>query len=96
MKPTIGRDVHVLGIRSNGSNVHPGKITRVWDDNGDTLEGPVMVNAVVFPDGGGYTNCSSIRLYDTKVQAEAAIENEGGEAFAAYVPWHGNRAEPGT
>lgn len=91
MKPTIGRDVHVLGIQSNGSDVHPAKITRVWGE-GDTTDAPVTVNLIVFPDNGAPVNHTSIKLFDTREKAEAARSEE---AVVAFVPYHGDRAEPG-
>lgn len=91
MKPTIGRIVIALGgpVVSNGTNVAPAIITRVWSDR-DTREedqdaAPILINATAFPDMAGAQILSSTRLFDTKEQAEKAYE-PGGPAVAYWPP----------
>lgn len=68
---TIGRTVHVCGIYSNGSNVHPAVITRVFGTH-DTDQGPAAVNLTVFPDLRPLECHSSVPLYSTEQEALAA------------------------
>lgn len=77
--PTIGRTVHVCGVLSNGSNVHPGIITRVWGA-GDTDHTPVRINVTVFPDCLAPQVHSSVPLYADDLQAMSA------GCVAAYWP----------
>lgn len=64
-KPSVGRIVIVpvdaINLPSNGSDVAPAIITRVWSDT--------MVNLQVFLDAGSVVAKTSARLYD---DAEAA------------------------
>lgn len=96
MKATIGRIVIALGgsVVSNGTNVAPAIITRVWADHAeehgrDTREStddkPVLINVNAWPDLGTEKHLVSIRLFDTKEQAEKAYE-PGGPAVAYWPP----------
>jgi hypothetical protein len=79
MKPTIGRQIIVKGIVSNGSNVHPAVVTRVWSD-AEPSDAIVLVNATVFLDHAPPLFRGSIRMVET----EAA-----GDEYAAtcgYTP----------
>ncbi len=71
MKPTIARMVVVLGVLNAGTNVAPAVITRVWGD-GDTLNGPVLVNLHAFGDWDAPSIFTSVPLFDT---AGAAAEH---------------------
>lgn len=84
MKPTITRDVIVLGIESNGSTEHPAKITRVWADS-DTKDSAVLVNLTVFPDGAAPFPQGSVLLFDNRDQA---MQHRGGNerVLAAFWP----------
>ncbi len=84
MKPSICRDVIVHGLNSNGVLEHPAKITRVWAE-GDTAEGPVMVNVTVFPDCGQPIPRGSVRLYESKEEALAA-QTISSDPMVAYWP----------
>lgn len=91
MKPSIGRIVIVLGgpAVTNGTNIAPAIITRTWSDR-DTREDdpdakPILINATAFPDLAGAQHLGSIRLFDTKEQAEKAYEH-GGPAVAYWPP----------
>jgi hypothetical protein len=83
MKVSIGLMIITLGVlASNGTDEHPAIITRAWSDK-DTADGPVCVNATVFPDLHSVpaVGQGSIMVYDTRELAEAAQErvNEIGE-----------------
>lgn len=96
MKATIGRIVIALGgaAISNGTNVAPAIITRVWADNAEehgrdtrsaSDDKPVLINVTAFPDLKTEQHLSSIRLFDTKEQAEKGYE-PGGPAVAYWPP----------
>lgn len=76
-KPSPGRIVLVpvdaLGVPSNGAEVVPGIITRVWSDT--------MVNLQVFTDAGAVVAKTSAKLYDTAEDA-AAGEPSAERAYA--------------
>jgi hypothetical protein len=65
----IGQAVVTLNVSiNNGTNEHPGVITRVWGQNDGDL-----VNASVFPDTmPQVVSASSIALYENKSAAVAA------------------------
>lgn len=87
MKASIGRTIIVLGIHSNGSDEHPGVITRVWS-NKDTAEEPVMVNATVFPDCSAPVSRGSIMLHDSRAAAAqwASQQPPGHASVLAFWP----------
>lgn len=66
-KPSVGRIVLVpvdaINLPSNGAEVVPGIITRVWSDT--------MVNLQVFLDSGAVVAKTSARLYDDAAAAAA-------------------------
>jgi len=65
MKASIGRIVIVRTIQDfNGSHFHPGIITRAWSDT--------MVNVKVLPDCGAPFDSTSVTLYATQAEGEAA------------------------
>lgn len=84
MKPSIGRDVHLLGLAGNGAEFSAAKITRAWSEL-DTASGPAAVNLIVFVDGGPPVHLSSVMLFDTKA---AALAHRGADprAHAAFWP----------
>lgn len=67
---TLGRTVTVLGVNSNGSDEHPGVITRAWSGR-DTKEGAVAVNLTVLPDLAPPVCHSSVMLHHTEQEARA-------------------------
>jgi hypothetical protein len=59
-----------LGLPTNGAEVVPAIITRVWSDT--------MVNLQVFTDSGPVVAKTSVRLYDTPEDARAGAPNAEG------------------
>lgn len=78
MKPSVGSIVHVeVPIEgNNGSTVAPGIITRVWNDR--------MVNVRVLLDGPDVRWMTSVTLYDSQDDLEAARIDT--TMHAAYWP----------
>jgi hypothetical protein len=78
MKPSIGSLLIVVGLyaRSNGADVAPGVVTRVWSDD--------VVNVTVLPDCKAPQPATSVKIYDGEEAARAAVE--AGESSAAYWP----------
>jgi hypothetical protein len=74
MKARISFPIVVMGPIYNGTTEHPALITRLMGDrDADTVDGPVVVNAVLFPDGGGDPQTqTAVHLYDTRDLAVAA------------------------
>lgn len=73
MKARVSFPIVVMGPIANGSQEHAAIITRVWEPEKDTVDGPVIVNATMFPDGGGETQFQNqIHLYDSRDAAIAA------------------------
>lgn len=89
MKASIGRVIIVKGrvVTSNGSDLAPALITRVWSGE-DTRNQPVMVNCTAQPDLAGNQHIGSVMLYDTEEEALAAraIQAEPGNTPVAYWP----------
>lgn len=88
MKASIGRIVVLIGHSSNGTDEHPAIITRAWSEH-DTRDGPVSVNLTVFPDfvapdERAARPYSSVMLFDTREEAEAAKAQQSGPV--AYWP----------
>lgn len=84
-KPSVGRIVHVVGgpAVSNGADVAPGIVTRVWSESPD---GDFWtINATVFPDCGisPAQSASSVYLYETE---EVARERSSANAAAFWPP----------
>jgi hypothetical protein len=80
VKPSVGRIVHVFADprHNNGADVAPAVITRVWLE-----DEPPTVNVRVLLDGEGAPPwLTSVPLYDTREDAEAAHARLG-EKFAA-------------
>ncbi len=72
MKARVSFPIVVMGPIANGSQEHAAIITRVWSD-GDTENGPVTVNALMFPDGGAEPVFQNqINLYDSRELAVTA------------------------
>lgn len=72
MKARLGYPIVVMGPIANGTTEHAALITRVWSE-GDTKHGPITVNALMFPDGGGEPqHQNQILLYDSREKAVAA------------------------
>lgn len=74
MKARISFPIVVMGPIFNGTTEHAAIITRLWGDpEADTIDGPVTVNATMFPDGGGDAqHQASILVYDSRAAALAA------------------------
>lgn len=84
MKARVSFPIVVMGVIANGAMEHPAIINRVWSDL-DTVDGPVAVDATMFPSGGGDAQFqSSIMLHDSRELAVAA----GGGRRVAY--WAAN------
>ena len=84
MKPRMSWPIVVMGPIANGSQEHAAIITRVWEPEKDTLDGPVTVNAVMFPDGGGeHQFQNQILLYDNREAAVASGLNHRCAYYAA-------------
>lgn len=72
MTPRLSFPIVVMGPIYNGSTEHAAIITRVWD-KGDTVDGPIKVNATMFPDGGHTPEFQNqIWLYESRDEAVAA------------------------
>ena len=69
MKPSVGRIVHVFADprHNNGADVAPAMITRVWNE-----DEPHSVNVRVLYDEDHTGWMTSVPLYDTREDAEAA------------------------
>lgn len=82
-KPNVGRAVLVMGgpAVSNGTDVAPAVITRVWSDD--------LVNVTISPDGSnGVRACTSVRLYRDEMAArDARSKAPEGSGTAAYAYW---------
>lgn len=76
--PSLGRTVLFAGeqARSNGADVAPAVITRVWAEH---PEGGWLVNLQVLPDNAPPVPATSVRLVDDEDTARAA-------GYAAWWP----------
>lgn len=83
-KPTIGRIVTVKGYIANGSDEHPGMITRVFGVG----EG-ALVNVTVFPDLQSPKILSSIPAYTSRTAARDAIVGPSRANGFAFFPDRG-------
>jgi len=73
VKARLSFPIVVVGPIANGASEHPAIITRVWEPEKDTVNGPVTVNATMFPDGAGEPEFQNqIHLYDSRDAALAA------------------------
>lgn len=79
-KPAIGRIVHLVGTHadSNGADVAPAIITRVWSDE--------MINVCVFPDSGTPHNVTSVKLVADEAAARALSDGLPYKQNAAFWP----------
>lgn len=85
MRPRLSFPVVIVGPIANGAREHAAIITRVWDADADTANGPAIINALMFPDGGGEPQFQNqVVLYDSK---QAAIDS-GDTRRVAY--WAAN------
>lgn len=84
-KPSPGRVIMAVGgsAASNGADVAPALITRVWP-NENAADGTWLINATVFPDYGDPVFATSTKLYDTEEQARANLPYPS--SIAAYWP----------
>jgi hypothetical protein len=82
-QPSLGRIVLAVGTQatSNGTDVAPALITRVWGENPD---GSWTVNMTVFPDAGSPVNATSVKVFADEEAARAALPFP--TATAAYWP----------
>ena len=73
MVPKVSFPIVVIGRPQNGTTEHPAIITRVWSPpDHDTANGPAIVNATMFPDGGGEPSFENqIHLCDSREEALA-------------------------
>lgn len=83
--PTLGRQVILHGLQSNGSVEHPAIITRSWGGQRSTTQGPIAVNLTVFPDAAMPQVHTSVMLFDDEDKARAHCAGRVG-AMAAYWP----------
>lgn len=82
MKARLSFPVVIMGPIANGSTEHAAIITRVWGD-GDTVDGPVVINATMFPDGGGEPQFQNqVHLYDSR---DAAVRAGPGRRCAYWA-----------
>lgn len=73
MLAKVSYPIIIIGPIHNGTDEHPGIISRVYDEH-DTADGPVRVNAHMFPDGGGEAEyMPMIRLCNTREEARKAL-----------------------
>lgn len=81
--PSIGRIITVVGqgARSNGTDVAPAVITRVW---GERPDGAWTLNVRVFPDAGIGQNLTSILLWPDEDTARQAIEGKDSMSAAHW------------
>ena len=82
MKASQGRIVLAVGLAavSNGTDVAPAVITRVWSDNEEA--GTSMVNATVFPDNSTLIRTvSSVTLYADEETARASVSESSTALF---------------
>jgi hypothetical protein len=71
---SLGRTVIVkLQQHSNGQDIAPAVITRVW--------GPSMINVTAFPDLSPPVSLSSLQLYDSYEEAKLS-----GSSFCGWWP----------
>lgn len=86
MKPSIGRIIIVVAPQAsgNGTDRAPAIITRVWGKPvRDTMEGPVDVNATIFPDNSSHVQTiATVPLFDTP--EDAAEQAERGMPYAYW------------
>jgi hypothetical protein len=82
-KPSLGRIVLAVGgsARSNGADVAPAIITRVWSEH---PAGGWTVNLTVLPDFGQPVLASSAVLYEDEQTAREHLPYES--SIAAYWP----------
>lgn len=86
MKPSIGRIVHVFADpkNNNGADEAPAVITRVWGDH--------CINVKVLRDGPDTDWMTSLSLYDTREEAQAAHDEmvaswPAGPASTPFRAW---------
>lgn len=79
-KASLGRVVIAVGFkaRSNGADVAPAMITRVWSQRED---GAWLVNAKIFRDNGSEQDVTSVYLFDD--EATARGNNESHETMTS-------------
>jgi hypothetical protein len=81
VKPSIGRIVHVIGPRanSNGADVAPAIITRVWSET--------CANVTAFPDCGIAQNLTSVKLVaDEQAARDINVQAEFPQTVAFWPP----------
>lgn len=86
-QPSPGRIVLAVGAQavSNGTDVAPALITRVWGENPD---GSWTVNMTVFPDAGSPVSATSVEVFADERAARAALPFPS--TTAAYWPPRAN------
>jgi len=80
VKPSLGRIVHVIGVQaaSNGADVAPAIITRVWNDG--------LINCTVFPDCAAPVPASSVSIVEDEAAARARSEGKDYIVTVAFWP----------
>lgn len=80
MKPSIGRIVLVTGpaASSNGTDIAPAVITRVWSDT--------MINVTVLPDAGAPFPATSVKLVEDEATAADINAQAEHPQNVAYWP----------
>jgi hypothetical protein len=79
--PAIGRIVHLIGpyANSNGSDVAPAIITRVWSDT--------MINVTAFPDCAAPQTVTSVKLVEDEATAsDINAQAEYPQSVAFWPP----------
>lgn len=74
----LGQTIIVRTLTAfNGSNVHPAIVNHVWSEG---MQGPgtAMVNCTVLPDCGTPYCETSLTVYPTREEAEAAVDKRCG------------------
>lgn len=81
-KPSVGRMVIAVGFkaRSNGTDVAPAIITRVWSQRDDDAW---CVNVKLLLDAGGIEDATSAYLFADEPAARASIDGKGREYMTA-------------
>ncbi len=75
MKPRLSATCVIIGTTSNGTDRHPAIINRIWGE-GSTIDGPVTINVMAFPDCGSPQCFTSVPLFNDKEKAETFLATQ--------------------
>jgi len=80
MRPSIGRVLHVVGApaTSNGVDIAPAIVTRVWSD--------MLINCTVLPDGGAPVPATSVPLVASEDEARRINAGKDFPQTLAFWP----------